>query len=181
MQYPLPLALLFLLIFSNCADDDAAPADPYGYSTQTSLIFTPTDGSTEVYEITYGDPDGIGPLNDQLINSQALPANQSFTVAVSLSDTGENGQQLVDKNRVILADATKYEVEYTPSTGLNLALTRTDQDANGDPVGLQLTADTGAPSMGHVPIEVWKDVNSKTTGNLGGELANRWVVPLTIK
>lgn len=178
-----PLALA--CAFAACDDDDGPEPDPAGDEEEiTTVVVTMTsvDGTTE---LRVSDPDGPGG-DDAVITGGTLADSTEYTVnAVFLNESEDPVEDVTEE---IEEEDEEHQVFYIVGAGLNLTVEVTDQDENGNPIGLAATATTGAASSGDLTVvlrhEPEKDAEGVSDGdiaNAGGETDIEVVFPVTIE
>ena len=148
MTFPNKLFTLIIfvaaLIFVACSDDDGSNigVDPEEIKT---VLLAISDGTSENL-FAYSDPDGNGGFPPEADTIKLAP-NTTYGMAVSFLDESGNGVNLTSK---ILTEADYHLVCYEISNNLMSNLNVTDQDSNGDPLGLQaswVTTDSSEGAM----------------------------------
>lgn len=162
---PLVVAAAFL---ASC--DPAKPTDPH----EEELITTVTvdlvaDGTSA--QFSYVDIDGDGG-NDPTVTADNLQANTTYTGSITLLNESETPAE--DITAEVSAEAVDHQFFF--AHGANITTTYTDQDADGNPVGLAFTLVTGDASsesftvtLRHEPDKTGTDVADGDITNAGGE------------
>lgn len=150
MQYHLRmLALVALALFGLTACDDPADDDDAGeqeFITKVTLTFT-EDGTSNETTLVWSDPDGDG--EGDFTGTLNLKAATSYTGTIELLNELADDEDERDITEEILEEADHHQFFYTFSSALQpyAALTVTDEDENGLPVGLEFDLVTsGLPS-----------------------------------
>lgn len=152
--YVLPLYLLafVMLVLSGC--DSNEPDEGAGeeeFITRVVLTLTPQGGGTAVTAVA-SDPDGDG-TNIQF-TTLSLRAGTTYTGALTFFDD-LNDEDVTEE---IEEEDDAHRVFYTPGGGVasRLAVTVTDRDENGLPVGLDFTVavSAGAAATGTLNLQL---------------------------
>ncbi len=155
-------ALVVSFFVVGCSKDPANPSNPRNESetiTTFKLRFVQEDDTTRVFEAQWRDLDGQGP-NPPTISGFSLPANKSFKGTVKVLDETKN--PVVDLTEEIEKEDEDHQFFYIVS-GANLTLAYDDEDSNGKPVGLKITATTAAPSSGTLRVILKHEATKNTT------------------
>lgn len=175
----LPLALIVLMGFTSCSDDDA-PEIINEEEVVTTMVVTlvPQTGSTVT--LTSRDLDGDGPQEPEITVSGPLAVGMSYSGKVVLSNETETPAEII--NGEIEEEADEHQFFYQAGSSLNVttqyADTEADYQATGgtNPVGIEFTLQAGAASSGNFTVtlrhEPAKDAEGVSEGNIanaGGE------------
>ncbi|RRO19760.1 type 1 periplasmic binding fold superfamily protein [Flavobacteriaceae bacterium 14752] len=168
------LLAIALITFSACSDDDnATPQIINEEEVITTVNVTLTDQNGNVKNLSFVDPDGDGP-NEPITNADDLDANTVYSGTIEFLNELETpaGDITVE----VAEEDLDHQVFYVPSSDLNATISYNDQDANGNPVGLDFTLTTGDASSGtltvrliHLPIKEAPGVSSGDPTNASGE------------
>lgn len=154
------MALLLLLSFQSCDDDDVPFAEnEEEVIDQVILTFTPA-GNNDVVTINSVDPDGEGvqPFNTPTIN---LASNETYTLAIEMNNTAE-GESISDE---VAEEADEHmfffgftaDLFTSPAGDGNVGAgnrndainyASSENDSNGYPLGLTTTWQTGEAVSG---------------------------------
>lgn len=163
--------LLFgsLVFFSGCDDDDQ-PMPPNEEELITTLTYTltPSTGGAPVV-FTFQDLDGDGG-NAPVITNGTLQAGVTYTGALSVLNESETPTE--DITEEIEEEDAEHQFFFAVGSGLNLAISYTDADADGNPVGLATTAVAGAASSGNLTITLRHEPNKTAAGVRDGDMTN---------
>lgn len=163
--YPMYALLLAGTLFSaaGCKKDDD---DSTAQETITTVVLTVTgsNGFNQSYE--WNDLDGAGG-NDPVIDNLLLSANATYNVSVRFEDRSRT--PVGNLTPEIQAEGAKHLLTFTPNAS-NVTVSYADQDANGNPLGLNTTWATGATSFGTITVRLHHEPTDKNnTANPGGE------------
>jgi hypothetical protein len=167
--------LLGVLLLTSCKKDEDEPPGPSTpppneeeVITTLILTFTDAENNANVYELRFTDLDGDGG-NDPVITTDILPQGRAFSVALRLLNESVN--PAVEITNEISAEDDEHQFFFAPSN-VNLTMTYNDQDGNGNPVGLQNTAVTGAPSLGSMIVTLRHQPDKSAAGVAQGDITN---------
>ncbi len=181
----LSLSLLMGLMIVSCKSDDPEPVNPEELITTINVTFTNTNDANDVVSGTFKDLDGDGG-NAPTITHPTLRANAIYTVSIQFLNEQENPAENVTTE--IQGEDEEHQIFYVSSGGLNLTYAYTDQDGDGNPLGLAGTAATGAASTGnlvvslvHEPVKTATGVAEGNPTNAGGETEAEVTFNVTIQ
>ena len=172
MKHLKNLALLFITAITaiSCSDDDDNHAGNHEEELITTVTYTLTNtaDSSDVVTLEFEDLDGEGGAAGTYDISGALRTSSTYTGAITLSNATETPAE--DITAEIQAEKEEHEFFFTPSiTGV--VITKTDQDSNGNPVGLATSLTTGAAGTGSITIVLKHEPtkpNDNTASGAGG-------------
>lgn len=181
-------AFLFLFVstlsFLACDDDDVVIPVEEELITNVTLALIPQGGGTAV-TLTFSDPDGDGGI-PPVIEGGTLVENTTYNGTVSLSNLSESPAE--DVTLEIMEEEEEHQFFYTVAPTLNLTIDYLDQDANGNPLGLLTTFETGAASTGNLTFVLRHEPDKNAAGvadgditNAGGETDIEVVFPISIQ
>ncbi len=163
--------LVMALIVSACDSDDPDPVNEEELITTLRLTFTSQTSPTVM--ATFTDLDGPGGDAAVTVNP-TLAANTTYTVSVEFLNEEENPAE--DITLEVAEEDDEHQVFFVIGTGLNATYAYTDQDGNGNPLGLMGTFTTAAAGAGnltvtllHEPDKTAANVSSGDPTNAGGE------------
>ena len=176
------LAVLFIsaLEFTGCSDDDDH-GDDHGDDEEviTTLTYTLTAGS-DVVVMTYDDPDGDGSLQPT-ITGGTLMANTTYSGRLLLENKTESPAE--DITLEIIAEGDEHEFFYATNIA-GLTVSKTDVDANNNPLGLETTVTATAAGSGTLSIVLKHDLtkpNNFTAANADGSTDIEVTFPVTVQ
>lgn len=171
------LLLIMLLIgtIAACKKEDPVQPPPGGGPVNESelittlrLHFTSLDSSDQ-REWVWRDLDGEGG-DPPVITTEPLGADVIYTVRIEVLDESD-----MDDVEDITAEIVEEDAEHQfffISTGVNATIQYTDQDVNGDPVGVQSLWSLGAASSGTVDVILRHEPNKDAPGVSDGDITN---------
>jgi len=163
------LAFLFITIGSiSCSDDeDPMPPNPEEVITTLNVALTPVGGGTTV-NFNFQDLDGDGG-NAPTITVGDLVASTTYNAVITALNESVTPTDNITVE--ILAEDEDHQFFFQVA-GANLGVAYTDQDADGNPVGLSSTFTTGAASTGTIIITLRHEPNKSATGVSSGDITN---------
>ncbi|MBT8177984.1 MAG: type 1 periplasmic binding fold superfamily protein [Eudoraea sp.] len=174
----LPLITLF---FVSCSDDNDIP-DPVNEEeliTTMTVTLTPLGGGDIILESQ--DLDGDGPNAPVITVSGPLSANSTYSGTVELLNETENPAE--DITEEVGEEADEHQFFYVVSGAVS-GVTYTDQDGNGNPVGITFeltTSDAGAATLNVTLRHEPKKPNDGTLADAGGETDITQTFTLTVQ
>lgn len=135
MQKIAAFLLPLVVLFSACKKDVRNPTDDSAHGAITTLTLQFYQGSTLVSEVVFDDPDGPGGANPVRFDDIVLGLGQTYDVQVLLANKTTSPVQ--DMTPVIRNAGHQHLFFFLPTGISGLAVTRTDSDRTGLPIGLQ--------------------------------------------
>ncbi|MGR3809310.1 hypothetical protein [Jiulongibacter sp. NS-SX5] len=153
--------------FTSCEKED--PVIPNEEELITTLIYTlsPVNGGEDVI-FKFQDLDGDGG-NAPVYTVGTLAANTTYNGSLDLLNELESPAESI--NEEIEEEDNEHQFFFAVS-GLNATLVYTDQDGDGNPVGLSSTLTTGAASNGQLTITLRHEPAKSATGVASGDITN---------
>jgi hypothetical protein len=164
---------IVFLIAAGCGDEEVAPENEEGL-TQMKMVFSDPESGDIITEAIYLDEDGPGE-NQGTFEVPDLSPGRRYRVNIEIIDALRNNR---DVSNHIRSNGTQYQFFFNQSTPAFSSLTYQDQDANGNPIGLELeVVATGSSGTGFMRVTLVKDLDKSTAGissnnraNSGGEI-----------
>lgn len=158
------------LSFSSCKKDEPDdPIIPNEEEVITTLNFelTPQGGGSPI-TLTFQDLDGDGG-NDPIISDAVLATNTVYSGKLELLNEIANPTENITDE--VAEEAVEHQFFFqTTVDGLTMAYA--DQDANGNPIGIETTVTTGAAGSGTITVILKHEPNKTATGVADGNVAN---------
>lgn len=183
----IPLAIIALLSFNSCSNDDnnSQPVNEEELITTITLTLTPADGGTPVI-LTSRDLDGDGPDAPVITSSGSLVASSVYNGTVSLLN--ELTDPIDNISLEVQEEGDEHQFFYSVNGGLTGLFTYADADINGDPVGLSFTFTPSANAQSgnlsiilrHEPNKGGELVASGDITNAGGETDVQVIFPVSV-
>jgi hypothetical protein len=136
------LAIISMSMMTACKKDEPAPVEDNENLTTLKLKFTES-GTTSTF--TFRDLDGAGG-NAPTIDKISLKPNKTYTMVVEILDESKTPANIISD--AIYEERDQHLFEYVATPATILAVTTTDKDTRGFPLGLianvkTITAGTG--------------------------------------
>ncbi|NAY91044.1 type 1 periplasmic binding fold superfamily protein [Muricauda sp. JGD-17] len=177
-------SILFLatLLVTGCSEDDNTPEEVNEEETITTLIITltPAGGGTAI-TLQSQDLDGDGPNAPVETVSGNLSTSTTYSGSVVVLNETETPAE--DITEEVEEEAEEHQFFYVP-TGNIAGITYSDQDSDGNPIGIEFELTTGAAgaatltaTLRHEP----KKPNDGTLADAGGETDATATFDLTVE
>lgn len=155
-------------LFSSCEKDD--PIIPNEEELITTLIYTLTPvGGGDVKTFSFQDIDGDGG-SLPIISNDTLEANTTYNGVLRLLNESESPAEEITEE--IEEEKEDHQFFFVPTTASTAVVTYSDQDADGNPVGLLSQLTTQAASMGKITIILRHEPNKLGANVANGDLTN---------
>ncbi len=165
------IALFFVgaAVFTSCSSDDDNPTPVNEEEVITTMTLTLTPAAGAVVTLQTQDLDGDGP-NAPVINiSGPLAANTTYTGSIELLNETETPAE--DITAEVQEEDDEHQFFFS-TTGSVTGTAYTDQDGNGNPIGLAFTLTTGAAGAGTVMVTLRHQPNKTAAGVSEGDITN---------
>lgn len=156
----------------SCSDDDDGPTiiNEEEVITTLTLRLTPDGGGTTIV-MRSQDLDGDGPDAPVITVSGDLMASTQYTGTAEFLNELENPAE--DITEEVIDEGLEHQVFYSFNVTSECTVTYDDTDANGDPLGVEFTLNSGAASTANNLTVILKHEPSKpndgTANGAGGE------------
>ena len=160
---------LLSIAMIGCSDDDTAPEVINDEELITTVILTLTQESGDQVVLTTVDLDGDGPDEPVTTVVGNFAENTQYTGAVQfLNETEDPAEDITEE---VIEEADEHQVFYTVSEGLNITTTYQDFDSNDNPLGVNITLETGEASSGSLTVTLRHEPVKPNDGldSAGGE------------
>ncbi|MDA8971581.1 type 1 periplasmic binding fold superfamily protein [Flavobacteriaceae bacterium] len=160
---------LLTLAMLGCSDDDTTPEVINDEELITTVILTLTQESGDQVVLTTVDLDGDGPDEPVTTVVGNFSENTIYDGTVAFLD--ESGEEVEDITQEVIEEADEHQVFYTTSEGLNITTTYQDFDSNDNPLGVNITLETGEASSGSLTVTLRHEPVKPNDGldSAGGE------------
>ncbi len=162
--------IFFVFIATACKKDEPKdPVIPNEGELITKLVYTltPVD-SGEIVQFIFNDIDGDGGVSP-VITTDTLQANKVYSGSLTLSNEIANpAENITDE---ILDEAEEHQVFYIFSNSA-ITVNYSDEDANGNPLGLETTVNTSSPESSSLTITLKHEPNKSATNVSEGIIDN---------
>lgn len=161
---------------TSCKKDDPKPPTGGGGGpvneqeliTTLNVYFTSPD-SADQRQWTWRDLDGDGG-NAPVITTEALAPNSTYLVRIEVLDES-NPNNVEDITEEILEEDEEHQFFFVV-TGANATAQYTDQDGNGDPIGVSSLWTLGMTSTGTVTVILRHELDKGGAGVSAGDVTN---------
>ena len=160
---------LLTLAMLGCSDDDTTPEIINEDELITTVILTLTPDSGDQVVLTTVDLDGDGPDEPVTTVVGSFSENTQYQGAVQfLNETEDPAEDITEE---VIEEADEHQVFYTVSEGLNITTTYQDFDSNDNPLGVNITLETGEASSGSLTVTLRHEPVKPNDGldSAGGE------------
>ena len=165
INYFLFLALPLLL--TSCDKDDPVIPNEEELITTVNYTLTSSDGQ-DVVLLSFVDLDGDGE-NQPTIMGGTLSANTVYTGSIELLNEAESPAE--DITEEVQEEDDEHQF-FFQSTISELVVSYTDQDGDGNPVGLNTSITTGAPDSGNLTVTLRHEPVKDAAGVSAGDITN---------
>lgn len=167
-----------------CSSDDDIPEviNQEELITTVKITLVPENNGENV-ELSYQDLDGDG-SNEAVIETEALQANTVYAGTIQLLN--ETVDPIEDITLEVAEEGDEHQFFY--SNEANLTVSYTDEDANGNPIGITFLLETSTAKNGSLTVVLRHEPNKNAPGvsdgnieNAGGETDIHASFPITVE
>ena len=170
MKLRILLFTAFTMLFSSCNKETPDPIIPNEEELISTMIYTLIDTlNNDTVILSFQDLDGDGG-NPPIITSGVLTLNTSYIGSLQLLN--ETVSPTIDIGAEVEAEAEEHQFFYLIENNLDAAVSYTDFDANGYPVGLNTFFIADAASMGLLTIILRHEPDKTAPGVSDGDILN---------
>lgn len=164
------LILSLVLISAISCESDDAPVlvNEEEVITTVTLTLTPQGGGTTV-TLESKDLDGDGPNAPVVTISGSLAANTTYVGSVVFLNETESPAE--DITAEVSAEGVDHQLFFANTNSI-ATITYSDQDANGDPIGLSISLVTTAVGSGNLTVTLRHEPNKSGTDVSAGDITN---------
>lgn len=159
--------LLSLITFSACEKEDPTPPETPEVITTLTYTLSPTGGG-EAVVFSFQDLDGDGG-DEPIISNGTLAANQSYTGVISLLN--EQADPTENITEEISEEDLDHQLFYESSLS-NVTISYTDEDSEGNPLGLSTNLSTSDAGSGTLKITLKHEPEKSEEGVSNGDITN---------
>lgn len=170
-------------IFSACEKDDPIVPNEEELITTLNYTLTPSNGGADVV-LSFSDIDGDGAM-EPTITGATLAANTTYSGSLELLNEAESPAESITEEIEEEDEEHQFFFETTVS---GLVVTYSDQDEDGNPVGLSTNLVTGGASTGnltiilkHEPVKSAAGVSDGDATNSQGEIDIQVTFPVNVQ
>ncbi|NER13806.1 type 1 periplasmic binding fold superfamily protein [Leptobacterium flavescens] len=166
----LSLSMLVLFIASCSSDDDGGPqiVNEEEVITTLTLTLSPQAGGADIV-FTSRDLDADGP-NPPTVTVADLAPNTTYTGVVQVLNETENPAE--DITEEVEEEDDEHQFFYQVIGNAAVTTAYTDQDGDGNPVGIQITLTTGDASTGNLVVTLRHQLDKNAAGVSDGDITN---------
>jgi hypothetical protein len=167
------LSLLLGSIIACDKDDDAAPVNEEEVITTVRVTLTSSTNPNDVVTLLSKDTDADGPAQPTVTVSGQLQDNTTYNGKVTLLDETKNPAD--DITAEILSDEDEkkdHQFFFEKIESLLGTFSYADQDADGNPIGINFTFASGTPSQGKLLLTLRHEPNKSGAGVSAGDKTN---------
>ena len=160
------LLLLTIVLFTAC-EKDPEPPNEEEVITTLNYILTPSSGGDAI-TLSFVDLDGDGG-DAPTITGGTLAADVVYTGRLDLLNEAESPAESITDE---ITEEDEDHQFFFASSKSDLTVVISDQDADGNPVGLSSTLTAGAAGSGNLTITLRHEPNKSASGVSGGDITN---------
>lgn len=161
------ILLSFIILWSSCGSDND-PIIPNEEELITTLILSLQDQNGVTTNISFQDLDGDGG-EPPIITAPALKANTSYIGTVQFLN--ELAVPVDNITEEVVEEAIDHQIFYVVS-GANITINYTDDDGQGNPLGITTSFITGPPDSGVLTIILRHQPDKNAAGVVQGDPTN---------
>jgi len=154
-------------MFTACEKDEPEIVDEPELITTLNYTLTPSGGG-EAITLSFKDLDGDGP-NAPTVTTGTLAANQMYTGTMELLNETVSPTESITEE---IEDEDEEHQFFFQSNISDLNIAYNDQDADGNPVGLNSILTTGAAASGSITIILRHEPNKTASSVSDGDITN---------
>lgn len=158
---------VFALLFTSCEKDDPDPINEEELITTLNYILTPVGGGTSV-TLSFQDLDGDGG-NAPIITGGTLALNATYDAMVEVLNEAETPVE--DITIEVQNEAEEHQFFFQTNIA-GLTINYTDQDANGNPIGLMSSVSTQNATSGGLRVTLRHEPDKSAAGVANGDITN---------
>lgn len=167
---PAVLILAIILFSAACKKEKDDPIIPNEEELITSLYLTLIDSlSNDTIELSFVDLDGDGG-DPPIVNTENLNSNTSYQGYLFILN--ESSTPPINISVEVEEEAEEHQVFYESVGGLDLVSMYQDEDANGNPLGINMGFVTSSSSNGSLIITLRHEPDKFAEGVSEGDIAN---------
>lgn len=163
------LAFIGITLIISCSDDDDPPVPVNEEEVITTMNITLSATGANSVTLQSQDLDGDGPDAPVISVSGDLMANTMYSGTIELLNETESPAE--DITEEVANEADEHQFIFVTSGAIS-GIEYTDQDGNGNPIGITFTLNTGDAGSGTLQVTLRhepKKPNDGTLSDAGGE------------
>tara|TARA_B100000989_G_C19430834_1_gene422977 strand:- start:248 stop:793 length:546 start_codon:yes stop_codon:yes gene_type:complete len=154
-------ALALTLAVVSCSKDDDEPEHVHEHEVMTTMNVTLTSSSGNV-TLSFQDLDIDGPNPPSISVSGNLSSETLYMGSIEILNETETPPENVTTE--IIEENDEHQFFFTLSSGLEVDISTTDSDSNGNPLGQQFNLQTHSPGSGTLTITLIHEPNKPNSG-----------------
>jgi hypothetical protein len=159
--------LLIGMFVISCQKED--PEIPNEEEVITTLIYTLTpEGGGNSVIFSFSDLDGDGG-NEPVVVSQPLSSNTTYNAVLELLNEQESPAESISEE--VAEEAEEHQFFFSTNVS-SLTISYDDEDADGNPIGLNTKVAAGGAGSGTLTITLRHEPDKSADGVSDGSLAN---------
>ena len=159
--------LMFFLIFTSCGKDDPVIPNEEELITTVNVTLTPNGGGADVV-LSYKDLDGDGSGAPEITGGDLL-ANQLYNGTIELLNETEDPAE--DITEEVQEEDEDHQFFFGSSIS-DISFAYSDEDADGNPVGLNFILTTGNAAAGTISVTLIHEPIKDALGVPDGDITN---------
>jgi len=174
--------LLTAVVLIRCGKDPVEPMEQIDDTLQQVTTWRMLMFSQQIQptQLSYRDLDADGP-DEPIITGGRAAANTTFRGQLEMFD--ETMFPELEINEYIKNNSSSFQIFFV-GNGIDLNVTYTDEDINGNPIGLDTEIVTGDPGEGSITIILRQSPLKNNSNNpvaAGGETIGEVTIPLVLE
>lgn len=166
----LALAASAALLMTACDDDDGPLVEENEEEVITTVVLTLTGDGNSPRVFTFIDLDGEGGVDGTATSSGGdLEANTTYVYSLEFLNQAETPPKVITAE--IREEDEEHQV-FLSADGVDLAFAPTDEDDDGNPLGLVGTVTTGDGGDGTMTVTLRHEPNKDADGVSEGDITN---------
>lgn len=160
------ILIISVLTFTACENDSKKPNEEELITT-LKYTLTPQGGGTPI-SLTFTDLDGEGG-DDPVLSVSNLAANTTYNGSIEVLNELESPAE--DITEEVEEESEEHQFFYSSSIS-GVTVSYTDQDGNGNPIGIATTLVTTGSGSGTLVITLRHEPNKSASGVSSGDITN---------
>ena len=160
-----------MVAFVSCDDDDTPPPiNEEEVITTLTVTLLPQGGGGAPIILQSRDLDGDGPNPPVVTVSGSLTSGQDYDGSIVLLNETESPAE--DITEEIEEEDEDHQFFFITGGNLDVTTAYTDQDGNGQPIGLSFSSAAGVPSTGTFTVVLRHEPDKDGAGVSDGDITN---------
>jgi hypothetical protein len=169
----LAIALVSILLFSSCSDDDKPePVVENEVITTVTVVYTPVGGGTAI-TLESRDLDGDGPNAPLVSVSGNFAQGKTYTGVVTfLNETVTPAEDMTEEIKELGLEHQIFYQKTGTINSISYADTASNFDSSGKPIGLESVFTTTGAASGSITIILKHEPNKSAANVATGDITN---------